>query len=82
MINFGKRGSKMSQEAITVSTIRPTAQRPKDSLLPPATATNRKLHGNLTDEEYFAALAKLREAFGKAFANVDIEEYVNSFRMR
>lgn len=34
----------------------------------------------LSDREWNAGMARMRELMGSAFAGVDIEEYVNSFR--
>ena len=33
-----------------------------------------------SDDAWSKGMARLREIVGKSFANVDVEEYVNSFR--
>ena len=33
-----------------------------------------------SDDAWGESMARLREIVGKSFANVDVEEYVNSFR--
>ncbi len=33
-----------------------------------------------SDDAWCRGMARLREIVGKSFANVDVEEYVNSFR--
>ena len=33
-----------------------------------------------SDDAWCKGMARLREIVGKSFANVDVEEYVNSFR--
>ena len=33
-----------------------------------------------SDDAWCEGMARLREIVGKSFANVDVEEYVNSFR--
>ena len=34
----------------------------------------------MTDKEWNDELSRMRDVIGKAFANVDVDEYVNSFR--
>lgn len=34
----------------------------------------------IDDDEWTAGMARMRELMGKAFAGVDVDEYVNSFR--
>lgn len=61
----------------TLRTLRKTARRP-------AKRADKKVAASasccISNQDWEAGMARMRELMGSAFAGVDIEEYVNSFR--